>query len=138
MRGASQSNWRSATPAVAACGPTMTCSQLGAALATPRSPRAVIADSFTASGSMMLIRRRVEAVSMARMLDFPPRAPNRDCRVDVGIGAASAGADWVDAVAGAAELGDAPAERRALFISPATWSASAPTTTCMAVGEGLL
>src|SRR3569833_1439169 len=90
MRGASQSNWRSVTPAVAACGPTITCSQLGAACATPRSPKAAIADSFTTFGSAMLIRRRVEAVSIARMFERPPRADSRDDRVGVGMGGAAA------------------------------------------------
>src|ERR1700753_3971132 len=42
---------------------------------------------------MMLMRSRVEAVSMARMLDLPPRAVSKDASVDVGIAAVGDGAD---------------------------------------------
>src|SRR6186713_793220 len=163
MRGASQSNWRSEAPVAAARGPTITCNQPGAALTTPRMPKETMARSSTARGSMMLTLRRVEAVSMARMLVRPPRAVSKDDRVDVGMGGCASAASvgealaaklgaGVDALAATcaavgarafgeepsvvgaapaassvagesvvtAAAGEVPAERRAIFISPAT------------------
>ena len=75
-------------------------------------------------------------VALAASADAATAGP--DVWAGVEVTALATGADVAGALAapGGCADGAAPALRRAIFISPATWSASVPTTTCNAVAEG--
>ena len=137
---------RSAAEAAAAAGPTMRCTQSGCGNATARSGSAARATASTRAASRTSTSRRLAATVRLRIFPAPPSAactrvasPHQGswtvCAVTVPRASGGAAAD---AMSGADPAWEAAAAAvcNAARISPASWSAVAPTTTCRASAEG--
>src|SRR5437879_2217382 len=122
---AQPSNRRSDVHASLAAGPTSTCTQPGAGTATPRNPSERITLGSTTDASATVTRSRLAAASTVCTLARPPSAFRR-------LTTSGATASERDTP----ELAKPDVERNAALMSPATWSAFVPTTTCSALLDG--
>src|SRR3569833_132288 len=103
-----------------AAGPTITCTQSEDATVTPRSPNDRMAVASTTEVASTPNRKRLAATSTLRTFPRPPNAFRRSFIL----------------VASGSDETVATLERSTSLISPATWSALAPITTCSAVADG--